>query len=375
MRQVRLGRWPALSYHAAVVQWEGMRQHRDDGADPSLERKKQQPRVESSDSSKRQNPTVRDICEIYLKGHIKNRAEKGRLEVHRTFGTMLDGIADLDATAVTRKIAFAHIKQFDHIPVQAAILRKELGAAWDYCLDSGDMPEDAPNWWRSILRGKLKSKGRAKLGCKTGVTKRVLSPDEVGRLIRWLPNFSQNVEDMLTLYLWTAVRGAEIEKMEGREVSEEGDGLWWTIPKGKTKNAHRPDADDQRVPLIGRAAEVILRRKEAYGDGYLFPSKSKLGYFSQKSAGVAVYFHMPYSGTRPNERRLRLPVENWAPHDLRRSARTYLASLGCPRDVGEVILGHMLEGVEGTYNRYSFDKERKRWLTKLSSYLEQLAKR
>jgi hypothetical protein len=60
---------------------------------------------------------------------------------------------------------------------------------------------------------------------------------------------------------------------------------------------------------------------------------------------------------------------------LRRSARTYLASLGCPRDVGEVILGHMLEGVEGTYNRYSFDKERKRWLTELSNYLEDVAKR
>ncbi|MGE0069688.1 MAG: tyrosine-type recombinase/integrase, partial [Thiomonas sp.] len=267
MRQVRLGRWPALSYHAAVAQWEALRRRRDDGADPSIERKKQQPRVESSDSGKRQNPTVRDICEIYLKGHIKNRAEKGRLEIHRTFRTMLDGIADLDATAVTRKIAFAHIKQFDHIPVQAAILRKELGAAWDYCLDSGDLPENAPNWWRSILRGKLKSKGRAKLGSKTGVTKRVLSPDEVGRLIRWLPNFSKNVEDMLTLYLWTAVRGAEIEKMEGREVSEEGDGLWWTIPKSKTKNARRPDADDQRVPLIGRAAEIVRRRKEAYGDG------------------------------------------------------------------------------------------------------------
>jgi len=188
---------------------------------------------------------------------------------------MLVGIADRDAATVTRKIAFAHIKQFDHIPVQAAMLRKELGAVWDYCLDSGDLPETTPNWWRSVLRGKLKSKGRAKLGVKTGVTKRVLSPDEIGKIIRWLPNFSKNVEDMLTLYLWTAVRGAEIEKIEGREVADEGDGLWWTIPKRKTKNAHRDDADDQRVPLIGRAAEVVRRRKEAYGNGYLSPFQSR----------------------------------------------------------------------------------------------------
>lgn len=374
MRQVKLGWWPAMSYHAAVAQWEVLRQRRDDGADPSIERKRQRG-VDRPAPGKCQSPTVRDVCDIYLKGHIKNRAEKGRVEIRRTFDTMLLGIADHDAATVTRKIAFAHIKQFDHIPVQAAILRKELGAAWDYCLDSGDLPETTPNWWRSVLRGKLKSKGRAKLGVKSGVTKRVLSPDEIGKIIRWLPNFSKNVEDMLTLYLWTAVRGAEIEKIEGREVADEGDDLWWTIPKRKTKNAHRDDADDQRVPLIGRAAEVVRRRKEAYGDGYLFPSNSKMGYFPQKSAGVAVYFHMPYSRTHPDQQRVRLPVENWAPHDLRRSARTYLASLGCPRDVGEVILGHMLEGVEGTYNRYSFDKERKRWLTELSNYLEDVAKR
>ena len=375
MRQVKLGHWPAMSYHAAVAQWEILRQRRDEGVDLSLERRARRQSVGPCASGGRRGATVREICEIYLAGHIKNRAEKGRAEIRRMFDTMLKDIGDMEAVAVTRKIAFAHIKRFDHSPVQAANLRKELGAAWDYCLDSGDLPDDTPNWWRSVLRGKLKSKGRAKLGAKTGVSKRVLSPAEVGRIIRWLPNFSKNVDDMLTLYLWTAVRGAEIEKMEGREVAEEGDSIWWTIPKSKTKNAHRADADDQRVPLLGRAAEVVRRRKEAYGDGYLFPSEGKLGFFTQKSAGVAVYFHMPYSRTAPDRERVRLTVENWAPHDLRRTSRTLLASLGCPRDVGEMILGHMLAGVEGTYNRYTFDKERKTWLAKLSDYLEQLARR
>jgi integrase len=71
---------------------------------------------------------------------------------------------------------------------------------------------------------------------------------------------------------------------------------------------------------------------------------------------------------------VRLPVENWAPHDLRRTARTFLVSPGCPGDVAELVLGHMLEGEEGTYNRYTFDKERCRWLTRLAEYLEKLAK-
>jgi len=375
MRQVKVGDWPAMSYHAAVAQWEVLRKRRDEGIDLALEKKERRQSGRTPAASRPGGPTVREVCDIYLEGHIKNRAKKGRDEVARTFKTMLTGIEETPAVAITRKIAFDHIKQYDHAPVQAGNLRRELGAAWDYCLDSGDLPEDTPNWWRLVLRGKLKSKGHNKLGVKKGAGKRVLSPAEAGQVIRWLPNFSKNVDDMLTLYLWTAVRGAEIEKMEGKEVAEEPTGLWWTIPKAKTKNAHRPDADDQRVPLVGRAAEVVRRRKEAYGDGYLFPSDSKEGYFPQKSAGVAVYHHMPYCRTAPDRPRVRLPVENWAPHDLRRTSRTFLASLGCPRDVGEVILGHMLEGDEGTYNRYTFDKERRKWLTKLSDYLEKLAKR
>jgi len=64
----------------------------------------------------------------------------------------------------------------------------------------------------------------------------------------------------------------------------------------------------------------------------------------------------------------------WAPHDLRRTARTLLSSLGCPSDVGEAILGHTLPGVEGVYNLHRFDDERLAWLTKLNELLEQLAK-
>lgn len=70
---------------------------------------------------------------------------------------------------------------------------------------------------------------------------------------------------------------------------------------------------------------------------------------------------------------LSITVTHWSPHDLRRTVRTILASLGCPRDVGEVMLGHVLGGVEGTYNRHSYDKERRYWIAKLDTHLEQLA--
>ncbi|MGY6275113.1 hypothetical protein [Methylomonas sp. MgM2] len=78
---------------------------------------------------------------------------------------------------------------------------------------------------------------------------------------------------------------------------------------------------------------------------------------------------------RPEQARPRLTVAHWAPHDLRRTSRTLLAKLGCPDAVGETIIGHMLPGVVGTYNRHQYDDEKSFWLFNLSEHLELLAKR
>lgn len=369
MRQIKIGEWPALSIAAAAVEWERLKQARNAGNDPALAKRQANDSVgvmvQQGDS-----PTVRDICSAYLTGHVeRNRQSKGAAEVARMFRTMLGDIADLPAVEVTRERAFSKIDSYRHVPVQASRLRLELGAAWDYALDAGRLPESASNWWRQIMRGRLRSNGRRIQGQPMGTAKRFLTDAEVGALITWLPNFSRNVEDALTLYLWTGTRGAEICAMEGAEITEERDGLWWTIPKVKTKSARHEKATDLRVPLVGRADAIVRRRLERYGKGWLFPAE-RGGHMQQKVFGQAVHCHMPYSVTRPEQERPRLPVTHWAPHDLRRTARTILAALGCPYEIGEAILGHMLPGVGGIYNRHSYDAERRHWLTKLDEKLE-----
>lgn len=119
----------------------------------------------------------------------------------------------------------------------------------------GGIPEDTPNWWRQILRGKLRSRGRIVDGTHQGRVRRVLDSQEVGVLIRFLPNFSQLIDDLLTLYLWTGARGAEIVKMEACEVGQEADGWWWTVPREKLKTGHHDLAVDFRVPLVGCASD------------------------------------------------------------------------------------------------------------------------
>ncbi|WP_244131721.1 integrase arm-type DNA-binding domain-containing protein [Burkholderia multivorans] len=271
MRQIKIGEWPALSIAAAAVEWERLRDERNAGNDPALKKRQAHGSVgvmvQQGDS-----PTVREICAAYLKGHIDvNRGVKGATEVARMFRTMIEDIADLPVAEVTRERAFAKIDAFRHIPVQASKLRLELGAAWDYALDAGKIPESTPNWWRQIMRGRLRSNGKRIQGQPVGTVKRFLNEGEVGALINWLPNFSRNVEDALILYLWTGTRGASARSSPSETA--------WDYPDGASevydheKHEYRVD-----VPVGGR---IVFRiggtELELRADGVTLRTKQFLG--------------------------------------------------------------------------------------------------
>ena len=383
MRQIKIGEWPSVSAASAIAQWENLRKVREAGRDPAAEKRKsrqdEMAAVERERAAKRNAiMTVGKVCEIYLVGYVeRHRKEKGAKEVRRMFNTMLGDHADEAAATYTRAQAFDLLDSFNHIPVQAGKLRAELGAAWDYALDAGKIPESTPNWWRQIMRGRLRSKGKKIEGKAIGTGKRALSEADLAVLIPWLPNFSKTQSDALTLYLWTGTRGSEIVSMAVDEIGEESDGLWWTIPKAKTKNARHENATDLRVPLIGRAEAVVRCRMAVAKNGYLFPATgaAKGRSMEQKVIQTGVHYFQPYSKTYPERDRPRLTVTHWAPHDLRRTARTLLASMGCPDSVAEAVLGHMQPGIKGVYNRHSYDKERREWLTRLDARLEEIAAR
>lgn len=377
MKQVRLGHWPAMSAAAALLAWEGQRGGRDAGKDPAADRRAA--RAEAEAERKRAQAqrragvyTVKRLCDEHLAGYKGTVVDSTYNEAARLFGRELDSLNDRPAIEVTRAHAFGLLDVMRDRPVVAQQLRQHLGAAWDRALDAGKLPPECPNWWRLVLRGKLPSKGKKVSGVSQGTGKRVLSNAELTKLLRWLPNFTRDVEDALTLYLWTLCRGAEIVAMERKEITTEAGVWWWTVPLAKLKMRRNPLLTDLRVPLIGRAAAVVDRRLAASQKTWLWPSRGKSGHVMQKAIGVAVWTHMPYSNTRPEWIRPRLPVSHWAPHDLRRTSRTMLASMGCPERIGEAILGHVTPGVVGVYDRYQYDAERLEWLTKLAERLESL---
>lgn len=380
MRQVAMGQWPALTYAAALGVWDELRTRRDAGEDLAKEKKRAGAVAKAKAHLKESQGfyTVERLIEDYLQGHVeRHRKPKGQKETRRLMLGYTDSLLAMRPEDVKRSHAFALLEKVAaHAPVLANNLRTELGAAWDYALDAGRISEDTPNWWRQILKGKLRSKGKIVRGEHQGVKLRALQGWEVAALIRFLPNFSSLIDDLCTLHLWTGCRGAELVQMMGQEVTQEPDGWWWTIPRDKLKMARNDMATDLRVPLVGRALVLVRRRMAAYGGGYLFPSQpgSAFPHVEQKVLGVAIWASRPGTKGRVGSNGgLKLEIESWAPHDLRRTVRTTLAALGCPDGVAEAVLGHLPSGIAGVYNRHTYDKERREWLTKLSEYWEQLA--
>jgi integrase len=63
-------------------------------------------------------------------------------------------------------------------------------------------------------------------------------------------------------------------------------------------------------------------------------------------------------------------VDHFRLHDLRRTVRTHLARLGVSEIVAELVLGHTIKGVHGTYNVYDFAEEKRAALVHWAQELE-----
>lgn len=144
---------------------------------------------------------------------------------------------------------------------------------------------------------------------------------------------SEPAKNILKLILVTGQRPSEICGMRQSEI----DGSWWGIPAERMKN-RKP----HRVYLTQLALSLI---PETDND-IIFPS-GRTG----RPIDVGT---LSFVLKRANH----YDVPHWTPHDGRRTCRTFMAEIGVPREHAEAVLSHSLQGVEGTYNRHHYDKEK-----------------
>lgn len=374
MKQVKIGAWPEMPVAEAAQKWQELRARRDGGEDLTASRARAKAQIKAGPDV---GYTLGNMVDDYSTGYLAKRREpKGAKAVYARLCNALVDHRELPANVVNRRFVFDLIEKLSDRPVMAASVKTEMGAAWSYAMDAGRIPEELANWWVLVHARKLRSKGQMRDGKHKGTAKRILSDAEVKTLLgQDLALFSQQVRDFLTIQFWTCTRGSEIVQMHRGQITDEADGVWWTVPKSMTKGVHRDAAMDLRVPLVGRALNIVQRLR-AEKTGWLFPSVSRQGVIQHQQQTYMqskVHYLQPYSKSRKDHVRKRLSVTHWSPHDLRRTGRTLLAAMGCPDEIGEAILGHVKPGVVGIYNLHAYNAERRHWLTLLAGRLEGLA--
>jgi integrase len=193
--------------------------------------------------------------------------------------------------------------------------------------------------------------------------RRALSSDELVQLfekIRATPNFGDDNLLAIKLLLALCVRKGELLAARWAEFDLDGGthaGAIWHLPGSRTKTGESID-----IPLAPVVVEWLstLRTLSA-GSDYIFPKRrrdprERVPHVGIDTLNVAL-------------QRVKDGLAHFTLHDLRRTARTHLAALGVRREVAERCLGHKLRGVEGTYDRHDYFKERRAALAQWTKLL------
>jgi integrase len=141
----------------------------------------------------------------------------------------------------------------------------------------------------------------------------------------------------------TAVRRNEAAQMTWAEV-DFGNALW-VIPRTKSGAPHE-------VPLSGMAVD-LLRSLPRFGGGDFV--------FSTTGGRSPIKGFGKFKDTI-DERIAELAppgIADWRFHDLRRTARTSLSTLGVSPFIAELVIGHQQKGVHKVYDVHRYQSEKR----------------
>jgi integrase len=169
----------------------------------------------------------------------------------------------------------------------------------------------------------------------------------------------------LKLLLVTAQRRGELTFAKWSHFDLEA--KQWTIPVEllKTSHAKRQKPGPHVVPLSPLALKTLKQLKAVTGEGaYLLPAhadKKKDRSYSESVLSRAV---------RENEKHF--GIAHWTPHDLRRTAASFMTKLGIPRLHVEKVLNHSTGDIAEVYDRHDYFPEKRAALEKWSQHLAKL---
>ena len=179
---------------------------------------------------------------------------------------------------------------------------------------------------------------------------RILSDDELVRVMRAAETFPAPWGHYVRFLLLTACRKAEAADMTWAEI----DGDTWIIPAERSKSK-----TSVALPLSVAARSLLAGIPRVADSPYVFTitGRAPIAGFSR--------FKTQFDAA--------CGVSDWTIHDARRTARSLLARAGVSPDTAERCLGHKLAGVRGVYDRHTYHDEMLRGFELLASLLDRIA--
>jgi integrase len=146
----------------------------------------------------------------------------------------------------------------------------------------------------------------------------------------------------------------------------------WALPGEFTKN-HLP----LFLPLSGETLTVVAAQPRLDGQDLVFSVNGK-DPFNNWSKSKERFDRRVLRRLRAQARaegrdpaKVK-PLPNWTLHDLRRTAKSLMSRAKVRPEHSERVLNHMITGVEGTYDRYSYVDEKRDALERLARLLRQV---
>jgi len=353
-RYMRLGSYPEVSLATAREAFDIAKVKVKNGVDPMAEKVQ-------VEHERRIAPTVEDLVSEYIERHAKKFKKSWQADERLLAKEVLPAWGKRKAADITKRDATLLLEEIMDrgTPAMSNQVLKITRKMFNFAVER-DILQHTPFTGVKALAPNVRRE-------------RTLSETEIRALWGNIDNavMSDEVNRALKLVLVTAQRPGEVTGMHVREI----EGHWWTIPAERAKNGKA-----HRVYLTQMALELIDATE---GKDFIFPcphlDKEKPIEAHALAVAVRRNLEWPMVDKKGNPlygkdgkaaRENRLEVDKFTPHDLRRTAATFMASMGCMDEIIDAVLNHVKQGIIRTYNWHKYDKEKQAalegWAMRLS---------
>lgn len=292
---------------------------------PAVERPKAKPQ------------TFGDVADMWIKRHVAPKGLRSRPEIERLLAVhVLPGWRDREFLGIRRSDVATLLDDVEdeHGARQADYVLNVVRSICNWFAARND--DYTPPIVRGMRRQDPKAQARA----------RILDDDEL-RTVWDLAEANGTFGGIVRLCLLTAQRRTKVATMMWADLSIDGE---WTIAK---EVREKDSAGSLMLP--DAAIEIVKAQPRVRDNPYVFAGRGD----------------GPYAGFSQGKTRFdaKLPPDMpaWVLHDLRRTARSMMSRAGVRPDVAERVMGHVIAGVEGVYDRHSYREEKAEALKRLAA--------